>query len=66
MALTGLIEYCFNTLQLHQLYCNILANNSESMDLFKKLGFVQAGIKKEWIKTSDGYLDEYLFQLIKI
>ena len=64
MALTGLIEYCFKTLQLHQLYCNILANNTESMDLFKKLGFVQAGIKKEWIKTSDGYLDEYLFQLI--
>jgi diamine N-acetyltransferase len=64
MALTGLIEYCFNTLQLHQLYCNILANNCESMDLFKKLGFVQTGIKNEWIKTSDGYLDEYLFQLI--
>jgi diamine N-acetyltransferase len=64
MALTGLIEYCFRTLQLHQLYCNILDNNAESMDLFRKLGFVQAGIKRDWIKTSDGYLDEYLFQLI--
>jgi diamine N-acetyltransferase len=65
MALTGLIEYCFNTLQLHQLYCNILANNHESMDLFMKLGFIESGIKKEWIKTSDGYLDEHLFQLIR-
>jgi diamine N-acetyltransferase len=64
MALTGLIEYCFKTLQLHQLYCNILASNSESIDLFTKLGFVLAGIKKEWIKTSDAYLDEHLFQLI--
>jgi len=64
MALTGLIGYCFNTLQVHQLYCNIMANNSESMDLFRKLGFVQAGIKREWIKTSDSYLDEYMFQLI--
>jgi diamine N-acetyltransferase len=64
MALTGLIDYCFNTLQLHQLYCNILASNAESIDLFKKLGFVLAGIKKEWIKTSDSYLDEHLFQLI--
>jgi diamine N-acetyltransferase len=64
MALTGLIGYCFNTLQLHQLYCNIVATNSESIELFKKLGFIQAGIKREWIKTSDGYLDEYLFQLI--
>jgi diamine N-acetyltransferase len=64
MALSGLIGYCFNTLQLHQLYCNILANNTESMHLFMKLGFVQAGIKKEWVKTSDSYLDEYLLQLI--
>lgn len=64
MALKCLIDYCFSTLQLHQLFCNILANNCESMDLFKKTGFVQSGIKKDWIKTPDGYLDEYLFQLI--
>lgn len=64
MALKCLIDYCFSTLQLHQLYCNILANNCESMDLFKKAGFVQSGIKKDWVKTSDGYLDEHLFQMI--
>jgi diamine N-acetyltransferase len=65
LALKCLIDYCFNTLQLHQLFCNILANNCESMDLFKKQGFVQSGIKKDWVKTSEGYLDEYLFQLIR-
>jgi diamine N-acetyltransferase len=64
MALTCLIEYCFKKLQLHQLYCNILANNPESIDLFKKQGFVEIGLKKDWIKLYDGYLDEYFFQLI--
>jgi diamine N-acetyltransferase len=64
MALKCLTEYCFDTLQLHQLYCNILSNNCESINLFKKLGFKEAGIKKEWIKTPEGYLDEHLFQLI--
>jgi diamine N-acetyltransferase len=64
MALACLKDYCFKTLQLHQLYCNILADNIESMELFKKHGFVQTGIKKQWIKTSEVYLDEYLFQLI--
>jgi diamine N-acetyltransferase len=64
MALSCLIEYCFNTLQLHMLYCNILANNQESMDLFKKMGFIQTGVKKDWIKTSDGYIDEYMLQLV--
>jgi diamine N-acetyltransferase len=66
MALKCLIEYCFNTLQIHQLYCNILSNNCESINLFKKLGFTESGIKKEWIKTPEGYLDEHLFQLIGI
>ncbi len=66
MSLKCLIDYCFRTLQLHQLYCNILANNCESIDLFKKMGFTESGIKKEWVKTTDGYLDEYMFQLINV
>jgi diamine N-acetyltransferase len=64
MALKCLIDYCFKTLQLHQLYCNILSNNSESIKLFRKQGFVKAGIKKDWIKTPEGWIDEHLFQLI--
>jgi len=64
-ALKCLIDYCFHTLQLHQLYCNILANNCESMDLFRKQGFSESGIKKEWVRTQDGWLDEHIFQLIR-
>lgn len=65
MALKCLIDYCFKTLLLHQMYCNILANNCESIDLFKKLGFKEIGIKTDWIKTDSGYLDEHMFQLLK-
>jgi diamine N-acetyltransferase len=64
MALKCLTDYCFRTLQLHQLWCNILATNNESIELFQKLGFVQIGIKKDWVKTADAYLDEYMFQLV--
>jgi len=64
ISLTCLINYCFKTLQLHQVYCNILGSNSESIELFKKQGFVLIGIKKDWILTSGGYQDEYMFQLI--
>ena len=64
MSLKCLIQYCFKTLQLHQLYCNILANNTVSIELFKKHGFVEIGRKKDWIQTDNGYLDEYLFQLL--
>lgn len=64
MALKCLTDYCFNVLQLHQLFCNIMANNCESIELFKKAGFEQSGIKKDWVKTSEGFMDEHLFQLI--
>lgn len=64
MALKCLVDYCFKTLHLHQVYCNILEDNCHSMDLFGSQGFQSAGIKKDWVKTADGYLDEYMFQLI--
>jgi len=65
MALTVLIDYCFKTLLLHQLYCTMLDTNCESIELFKKLGFKEIGKKKDWIRTNDGYLSEIMFQLIK-
>jgi diamine N-acetyltransferase len=65
MSLICLINYCFKTLQLHQLYCNILANNLGSISLFKKQGFVQVGIKKDWVLVDDGFEDVLMFQLIK-
>lgn len=64
MALKCLINYSFTTLQLHQLYCNILKTNCESIELFRKLGFSEIGTKKEWIRGSDCYIDELMFQLI--
>ena len=63
-ALQMLINYCFNTLKLHQVYCNIIADNLASMNLFKKAGFKVAGIKKEWILAGNLWKDEYTLQLI--
>lgn len=64
MALNCIINYCFKTLLIHQLYCSILEDNCGSMDLFGKVGFKRIGIKKDWVKTADGFQDEYMFQLI--
>jgi len=64
MAIEFMIDYSFNRLNIHQLYCNILADNTESMKLFTSLGFKQIGIKKEWIRSGDGFKDELIFQLL--
>ena len=63
-ALKIFIDYCFKTLCLHQLYCNIGAENTASLALFKKHGFTVSGTKKEWIRTPKCYTDEILLQLI--
>lgn len=63
-ALELLIDYVFNTLMLKQIYCLIDETNIDSLNLFKKIGFTQCGLRKEWIRTTDGFIDELEFQYI--
>jgi diamine N-acetyltransferase len=64
IALKKFVGYCFDTLQLHQLFCNITVGNDESLKLFKNCGFKISGRKTDWIKTSEGYTEELMLQLI--
>ena len=66
LALELLKEYCFNHLNLHQLFCNIESSNTLSLTLFKKTGFTIVGLKKDWnIAPGKGvWADEYFLQLI--
>jgi diamine N-acetyltransferase len=63
-ALGLLIEYAFNTLQLHQIYCHITASNIASLNLFTKHGFEIIGLKKEWLHINNTWMDVYFLQLI--
>ncbi len=59
-----LIQYCFDFLHLKQLYCHIPADNAPSLKLFRNCGFQEAGLLKNWLRSVDGYVDEYVMQLI--
>lgn len=63
-ALQILIRYSFMVLNLNQLYCNILFDNTASLNLFRSKGFLTVGVKREWVRTTSGWTDEYLLQLI--
>jgi diamine N-acetyltransferase len=63
-ALELLINYAFETLQLHQLFTNISADNAESIRLFESKGFQFIGVKKEWNRIRNKWQDESMFQLI--
>ena len=63
-ALEMLIKYSKTHLSLHQLYCNILEDNTHSVNLFKSVQFKEVGLKKDWIKFDGKYKNEMLLQLI--
>lgn len=64
-AINLLCEYAFQVLELHQVYANVAADNEGSLRLFKKLGFQQAGVKKEWLLFGGSFKDEILLQKFK-
>jgi diamine N-acetyltransferase len=63
-ALQTLLNYCFKTLQLHQVFANISQKNKNSISLFTTFGFEKVGVKKDWILTEGKFENEILFQLI--
>ena len=64
-ALYLLIEYCFKTLDLHQVFCLIEQSNHNSIRLFSKAGFIKCGHKKDWLHWGERWTDVLTFQLIK-
>jgi diamine N-acetyltransferase len=63
-ALALVMNYAFKKLQIHQLYANIDLANVASTALFTNFGFELIGIKKDWIKRDNVYMDEALYQLV--
>ena len=61
-ALNLLVNYCFGTLHLHQVYANIMDSNQASLKLFENNGFKKIGLKKDWRFDGKAYASEYLLQ----
>jgi diamine N-acetyltransferase len=59
-----LIHYCFNTLMLKQVLCNIMPENENSIALFSKKGFKFIGTKKCWLHLENLWHDENMYQLL--
>jgi len=63
-ALQLILKYTFAKLNIHQVYANILEDNTASINLFKKLNFQMSAVKKDWVFEDNQYKNEYLFQYI--
>lgn len=63
-AVETLCRYARERLRMHQLWCSVTADNTASLELFRKAGFIEAGTRRDWLWSPEGYLDEILFQKI--
>ena len=63
-ALQLLCNYSFTHLNVHQVYANIPEDNTPSILLFEKSGFIKSGTKIDWIQSQGSYKNELHYQLI--
>lgn len=65
-ALRLLCDYAFRFLFIRQLYAHVAADNKVSVRLFTSCGFIQSGVLKDWLLTSEGYKDALLMQCLNL
>ena len=63
-AIGLLLNYCFDILNLHQVWCSIPKENNFSIKLFTTAGFEITGTKKQWLTDKGRWIDELFLQKI--
>lgn len=63
-ALAAVCGYCRSTLQLHQLYAHVPADNAASLALFRQCGFRTSGRLRSWLRRGGSYRDVIVLQLM--
>lgn len=57
-------NYASELLDLHQIYCEVMANNIASIKLFESCKFEYIGNKKEWIREGKNWIDQLSYQYL--
>lgn len=61
-ALSLLLTYCKNDLEVYSVYAEVLSNNPSSQHLFESLAFERTGVRKSWLWDGTGFIDQYFYQ----
>lgn len=59
----AVINYCFNTLKLRKITLEVIVNNVPAYQLYKKLGFVEEGLRKNQEFHNNSYCDSCIMAL---
>ena len=61
-ALLQIEKYARHTLHLHQLYAIVVCSNVRSLTMFRKAGFVDGALLKDWVFDGKNYQDALVMQ----
>jgi RimJ/RimL family protein N-acetyltransferase len=59
------IDYLFNRYNLNKISLEVLSTNVRAYNLYKKLGFVQEGIKRQEVLKQHQFVDSIIMSLLK-
>lgn len=62
-AIAALSKYVFSEIKLHRIEANIMPSNTASIGLVEKLGFVNEGLAKKYLKI-DGNWEDHLHYVL--
>lgn len=61
-ALQLLTQYCFDVMNMKQLYCHIPVDNEASIQLFSTCGFEENGRCRDWVRKGNLFIDAVFMQ----
>lgn len=63
-ALTLILEYAFNHLNLHKVTLNVYAFNTAAIKAYEAVGFIKEGVNREALPKDGQWYDEYQYGLL--
>lgn len=63
-VLTAIADYALEVLHLHQLYAYISVDNKPTLQLFRKMGYVESACVRDWLFDGRSYHDAVLMQIV--
>ena len=63
-AIEAIKKYGSTTLFVNQIWASVAEDNKPSIELFLSCNFEQCGLRKAWLRRTEGYVDELEFQCL--
>ena len=63
-AIRLILDYGFKTLNLHNIMLSVNADNGAAIACYKKVGFLEAGRRREWVFKDGKYIDKIYMDIL--